>query len=69
MRKGTVLSLLLLLIFSPLQGEFKFPQPETEEEALTVRRIFNFWQDREYSFVKEEIESLLEEHPDSRMTD
>jgi tetratricopeptide (TPR) repeat protein len=45
------------------------PKPSCEEEALFVRRILEFWRDREYSLADSQIEAFLNQFPSSRFTD
>lgn len=41
------------------------PEARTESEALFVRRIIDFWREKEYPFVKSQVQSYLHSHPDS----
>jgi outer membrane protein assembly factor BamD (BamD/ComL family) len=41
---------------------------QTEEEALFIRRIADFWQEGEYQIVKGQIEEFLNSYPDSSFT-
>ncbi len=65
--KRTFFSLLLLcqvvFAYPPL------PKARTETEALFVRRIIDFWRDKEYPFVKSQITAYLADYPDSPFTD
>lgn len=38
---------------------------QSEEEALFIRRIADFWQEGEYEIVKSQIEEFLKDYPDS----
>lgn len=40
-------------------------QAQSEEEALFLRRIADFWKEGEYQIVKSEIEDFLREYPES----
>ncbi len=40
-------------------------QAQSEEEALFLRRIADFWKEGEYQIVKSEIEEFLREYPES----
>ncbi|MDP1608259.1 MAG: hypothetical protein Q8L98_02965 [Chlamydiales bacterium] len=44
-------------------------QIEPEEEALSLRRIADFWQEGEYLLVKNQIEGYLTKYPDSAYYD
>src|SRR5689334_535147 len=46
-----------------------FAQIETEEEALSLRRIADFWQEGEYLLAKNQIEEYLHKYPDSSYYD
>jgi len=43
--------------------------PQTQEEALFLRRIAEFWQDEEFEIAKYQIENYISEHPKSHMID
>ncbi|NGX29375.1 MAG: hypothetical protein KR126chlam4_00509 [Candidatus Anoxychlamydiales bacterium] len=43
--------------------------PQTQEEALFLRRIAEFWQDEEFEIAKYQIENYISEHPKSDMID
>lgn len=59
MRLGwTVLIVAPLLCFS-----------ETEEEALFLRRIADFWQEGEYKIVKNQVEEFISDYPESEFSD
>ncbi len=53
--------------FFLLAGAPAFPawEAKTEEEALFLRRIADFWQEGEYRIVKSEIEDFLKQFPNS----
>jgi len=53
--------IIMILSFSFLSGN----SCESEEEALFVRRIVEFWRDEEYQLVKSQISTFFEEYPDS----
>ncbi len=42
-----------------------FWQVYTDEEALALRRIADFWQEGEYFLAKQQIEAFLKQYPDS----
>jgi hypothetical protein len=46
-----------------------FAQIEPEEEALSLRRIADFWQEGEYHLAKNQIEHYLGKYPDSSYYD
>ncbi|MCH9626713.1 MAG: hypothetical protein S4CHLAM2_03410 [Chlamydiales bacterium] len=65
--KITFFALLLLC-----QAAFAYPplpEARTETEALFVRRIIDFWRDKEYSFVKSQISAYLSEYPGNPFTE
>jgi outer membrane protein assembly factor BamD (BamD/ComL family) len=43
--------------------------PQSDEEALFLRRIADFWQEGEYSLAKTQIEEFLTEYPESIYSD
>jgi outer membrane protein assembly factor BamD (BamD/ComL family) len=43
--------------------------PQSDEEALFLRRIADFWQEGEYSLAKTQIEEFLTEYPESVYSD
>ncbi len=43
--------------------------PQTQEEALFLRRIAEFWQDKEFEIARYQIENYIVEHPKSAMID
>src|SRR6202034_2603626 len=44
-------------------------QEITQDEALHVRRILEFWRDKEYTIVKSQINQFIAEHPNSQYKD
>ncbi|MFZ0564860.1 MAG: tetratricopeptide repeat protein [Chlamydiales bacterium] len=64
-----ILNILLLAIGFPLFAYPPLPSPRTEEEALFVRRIVDFWRDKEYSFAKSHIQAYLQQEENSPFTD
>ncbi len=44
-------------------------EPATEEEALFLRRISEFWQEGEFSIAKSQIEEFLSKYPQSAFSD
>lgn len=60
-----VLPVCFTLFFCPcIYGEPSW-NAQTEEEALCLRRIAEFWQEGEYQIVKEQIQDFLADHPES----
>lgn len=47
----------------------KEPVPESQEEALFVRRIIEFWRDEEYILVKAQARDFLKQYPNSEFKD
>ncbi len=45
------------------------PQPVTEEEALFLRRISEFWQEGEFQIAKSQIEEFIAQYPQSSFSD
>ncbi len=43
----------------------QFPHPKTEEEALFIRRIVDFWEDGEKALVKNQIEEFICHFPET----
>ena len=62
------LILLCLCVFS-IPAYCKEPTPESQEEALFVRRIIEFWRDEEYTLVKAQVRDFLKVYPDSEFND
>jgi tetratricopeptide (TPR) repeat protein len=61
---------LLLWICSTVGwGYPPLPKPSCEEEALFVRRILEFWRDREYSLADSQIDAFSNQFPNSPFTD
>lgn len=60
---------LLSCLFSSLAGHSASWEPQSEEEALFLRRIADFWREGEYEIVKNQIEEFLEEDPDHSLTE
>lgn len=56
-------------ISSPLLAEGQKPHAKSNEEALFVRRIVEFWKDRETDILKSQIAEFLKEYPDSEFRD
>ena len=56
------LALALIVVFSANANSW---EAKSEEEALFLRRIADFWQEGEYQIVKGQIEEFLSEYPDS----
>lgn len=61
--------LILVLVGQAAWAYPPLPEARTESEALFVRRIIDFWREREYSFVKNQIPSYLHSHPDTPFAD
>lgn len=59
------LPLSLLFLFATLCGYANFWETQSEEEALFLRRISDFWQEGEYQIVKRQIEEFLQLFPQS----
>lgn len=60
------LNLTFLQIYA---NEDSFFKPKTEEEALFLRRIAEFWQDGEIEITKFQIETYISNHPKGSLTD
>jgi len=56
------------LLALPLACSAQQWQAQSEEEALFLRRIADFWNEGEYQIVKSQIEEFLREYPDSSFT-
>lgn len=62
--------LILALTLNPAIFSYPpLPEPRTEEEGLFVRRIIDFWRDREYPFAQTQIETYLKKFPDTPFAD
>ncbi len=59
----------LLSIGSVSVGYPPLTEPQNEAETLHIRRILEFWKDREYPLAKSQIHSYLEKYPYSSNTD
>ncbi len=44
-------------------------QPQSDEEAFLVRRIAEFWKDKDYNIVQSQILTFLDKYPDSQLND
>lgn len=44
-------------------------QPQSDDEAFFVRRIAEFWKDKDYNIVQSQILTFLEKYPDSSLKD
>lgn len=64
-----LLIILTLTLNAVLSGYPPLPEPRTEEEGLFVRRIIDFWRDREYLFAQTQIEAYLKKFPDTPFAD
>lgn len=62
---------LFVLIFLTQQVFAYPPLPEarSESEALFVRRILDFWRDKEYPFAKSQIRAYMHDYPHGPFTD
>lgn len=61
-------SLLLLFAVTALSAEdktYSLPEPKTQEEALFLRRISEFWAEGEYEIVQQQILEFIKEFPQS----
>jgi len=58
-------SFLLLNLTQVSWGYPPLPRANSEEEALFVRRILEFWRDKEYGLVEAQLLPFLEAHPQS----
>ncbi len=56
-------------LFSATQEIPSTLEVKTEEEAFLVRRIAEFWKDRDYLLVKRQIHTFLEKFPNSPIND
>ena len=62
--------LLLILTCTPLFAAApSLPPPQSEEESLFVRRILEFWKDKEYSLAERQIKTYLKTHPEGNYHD
>ncbi|MBM3183944.1 MAG: hypothetical protein FJZ64_01390, partial [Chlamydiae bacterium] len=64
----------LILALFPITATFAIDDwplsnPINEEEALTLRRIADFWQEGEYTIAKSQMEEFLAEFPESGYID
>ncbi len=64
-----VFSFHLILVFFPFAIYAQNHSNVTEEEALFVRRILEFWKDKEPKIVKAQITKFLHQYPQSEYTD
>src|ERR1700722_1457381 len=65
-----VFFLFVCLGLSPLEASIASKKaPYNEEEALFVRRINEFWRDKELPFAKRQIEEFLSKFPKSEYAD
>lgn len=55
----------LTLLFQMAFAYPPLPEAQSEQEALFVRRIIDFWRDQEYPFAKSQINSFLSQYPNS----
>lgn len=63
---------ILIFLFSFGLGnsyELNFPEPETQEEALFLRRIAAFWEEKEYDLVQMQIADFLEKYPNTAFSE
>ncbi|MCB1118225.1 MAG: hypothetical protein KDK50_06570, partial [Chlamydiia bacterium] len=44
-------------------------QPQSDDEAFFVRRIAEFWKDKDYNIVQSQILTFLEKYPESKLKD
>ena len=72
------LPIILCVAVSAIQTNIAFGQEQeipstmevkSEQEAFLVRRIAEFWKDRDFLLVKRQIDSFLKEYPDSPIND
>lgn len=64
-----ILLLLVCIVSLGYADENPLFNPQTQEEALFLRRIAEFWQDEEFEIAKYQIENYMIEHPKSHMID
>ena len=57
------------LILLGAQGAITPPQQLTQQEAVFLRRMTEFWKDHDYALVKKQIEDFLSAHPQSAIHD
>jgi tetratricopeptide (TPR) repeat protein len=76
MTKFNFLSMLKTLFFISIFSIFSISanenitfNAENDDEALFLRRIAEFWQDEEFEIAKSQINSFLENYPDSNLKD
>ncbi|MES2273640.1 MAG: tetratricopeptide repeat protein [Chlamydiota bacterium] len=61
----------ILLFVYPMvcRAETKELAPDSEEESLFIRRIADFWQEKEYRIAKFQMEEFIEQFPTSQFAD
>ncbi len=59
----------LALLFQTAFAYPPLPEARSETEALFVRRIIDFWRDKEYPFAKNQIRAYLDEYKDTPFAD
>jgi tetratricopeptide (TPR) repeat protein len=64
---GLIAKSLILMILTCLAvpANCREPVPESQDEALFVRRIVEFWRDEEYGLVKPQANEFIKRYPDS----
>lgn len=48
---------------------YDFDEPKTQEEALFIRRIIEFWNESEYELAQSQIEDFLQDFPENTYAD
>ncbi len=62
--------LFVFFFFSSLFAyELSFPEPKTEEEALLIRRLSAYWEEKETNLITFEVAQFLEKYPDTSLSD
>ncbi|MBI5346458.1 MAG: hypothetical protein HZB76_04885 [Chlamydiae bacterium] len=69
MRKQSIAIILFFCFFGSISAEEFFPKAKTQEEALFLRRIAEFFQDEEYDLVKIQIEEYLTTYKESSLNE
>ncbi|NGX63332.1 MAG: hypothetical protein KR126chlam6_00740 [Candidatus Anoxychlamydiales bacterium] len=70
MRNFFKVSLILICIFfSVYADDSPLFNPQTEEEALFLRRVAEFWQDEEFEIARYQIENYINDHQEAQLND
>ncbi len=57
----------LFFLFGLSAYELSFPEPKTEEEALFIRRVADYWEEKEFDLVSSQIEDFLLKNPETSL--